>query len=185
PRRADDGHGRDGRRALREPDRRARGRRRDRALDRARSRASPRHGEYRDLPRPRRAPARPAGRGARQPRRRANFCGVGRNDSEGCGVTGVYQWLRDTLMALSAENTGVWAFLPYSFRYGFVIIALLCAFVVGPLLGGIGTLVVMKRMASFSQAIGNAAMTGVAIGVMLGEPYTEPYVSMFAFCMLF
>src|SRR5690606_13546805 len=49
----------------------------------------------------------------------------------------------------------------------------------------VGTLVVMKRMAFFSQAIGNAAMTGVAIGVLLGEPYTEPYVSMFAFCILF
>ena len=28
-------------------------------------------------------------------------------------------------------------------------------------------------------------MTGVAIGVLLGESYTEPYVSMFGFCVLF
>lgn len=46
-------------------------------------------------------------------------------------------------------------------------------------------MVVTKRMAFFSQAVGNAAMTGVAIGVLLGESYTEPYVSMFAFCILF
>jgi len=46
-------------------------------------------------------------------------------------------------------------------------------------------MVVVKRMAFFSQAIGNAAMTGVAIGVLLGESYTEPYISMFSFCLLF
>jgi zinc transport system permease protein len=53
------------------------------------------------------------------------------------------------------------------------------------LLGGVGTMVVAKRMAFFSQAIGNAALTGVAIGVIIGESYTAPYVSMFSFCILF
>ncbi len=38
---------------------------------------------------------------------------------------------------------------------------------------------------SSRKPIGNAAMTGVAIGVMLGESYTAPYVSMFGFCLLF
>ena len=83
-------------------------------------------------------------------------------------------------MNLAFEGT-----LPLSFQYGFVINALLCAFLIGPVLGGVGTMVVTKRMAFFSQAIGNAAMTGVAIGVLLGESYTEPYVSMFGFCVLF
>jgi zinc transport system permease protein len=46
-------------------------------------------------------------------------------------------------------------------------------------------MVVAKRMAFFSQAVGNAALTGVAIGVILGESYTAPYVSMFSFCLLF
>jgi len=73
----------------------------------------------------------------------------------------------------------------YTFLYAFVVNGFLCAFVVGPLLGGIGTMVVVKRMAFFSQAIGNAALTGVAIGVILGESYTAPYVSMFSFCILF
>lgn len=92
----------------------------------------------------------------------------------------LYAAIRDSLMNLAYEGT-----LPLSFQYGFVINALLCAFLIGPVLGGVGTMVVTKRMAFFSQAIGNAAMTGVAIGVLLGESYTEPYVSMFGFCMLF
>jgi zinc transport system permease protein len=75
--------------------------------------------------------------------------------------------------------------LHYTFTYAFVVNGLLCALVVGPLLGGIGTMVVVKRMAFFSQAVGNAALTGVAIGVILGESYTAPYVSMFSFCVLF
>ena len=46
-------------------------------------------------------------------------------------------------------------------------------------------MVVAKRMAFFSQAVGNAALTGVAIGVIIGESYTAPYMSMFSFCLLF
>lgn len=92
----------------------------------------------------------------------------------------LYAALRDFLMDKAYMGE-----LPVSFQYAFVINALICAIVIGPLLGAVGTMVVTKRMAFFSQAIGNAAMTGVAIGVMLGESYTEPYVSMFAFCILF
>jgi zinc transport system permease protein len=73
----------------------------------------------------------------------------------------------------------------YTFGYAFVVNGFLCAFVIGPLLGGIGTMVVAKRMAFFSQAVGNAALTGVAIGVIIGESYTAPYMSMFSFCVLF
>jgi zinc transport system permease protein len=95
-------------------------------------------------------------------------------------MTDFYTWIREYLMELAYAGS-----LPVSFQYGFVINALLCAFLIGPVLGGVGTMVVTKRMAFFSQAIGNAAMTGVAIGVLLGESYTEPYVSMFGFCILF
>lgn len=73
----------------------------------------------------------------------------------------------------------------YTFLYAFVVNGFLCAIVIGPLLGAIGTMVVAKRMAFFSQAVGNAALTGVAIGVIIGESYTAPYVSMFSFCILF
>lgn len=75
--------------------------------------------------------------------------------------------------------------LPFALYYEFVINAVLCALIIGPVLGGLGTMVVAKRMAFFSQAVGNAALTGVAIGVLIGESYTSPYVSMFAFCILF
>lgn len=83
---------------------------------------------------------------------------------------------------IELANQGI---IHYTFTYAFVVNGFLCAFVLGPLLGGIGTMVVAKRMAFFSQAIGNAALTGVAIGVILGESYTAPYVSMFSFCILF
>jgi zinc transport system permease protein len=79
-------------------------------------------------------------------------------------------------------DTGV---IHYTFTYAFVVNGFLCALVAGPLLGAIGTMVVAKRMAFFSQAVGNAALTGVAIGVIIGESYTAPYVSMFSFCLLF
>lgn len=95
-------------------------------------------------------------------------------------MTDVYAAIREYLMNLAFEGA-----LPLPFQYGFVINALLCVLLIGPVLGGVGTMVVTKRMAFFSQAIGNAAMTGVAIGVLLGESYTEPYVSMFGFCVLF
>lgn len=95
-------------------------------------------------------------------------------------MTALYASIREWLMNLAFEGT-----LPLAFQYGFVINALLSALLIGPILGGVGTMVVTKRMAFFSQAIGNAAMTGVAIGVLLGESYTEPYVSMFGFCVLF
>jgi zinc transport system permease protein len=75
--------------------------------------------------------------------------------------------------------------MPSIFFYEFVVNALLCSIVIGPLLGCVGTMIVAKRMAFFSQAIGNAALTGVAIGVLIGESYTAPYVSMFSFCLLF
>ena len=91
-----------------------------------------------------------------------------------------YIWLRDQLMQLSEAGT-----LPAIFFYEFVANALLCSIFIGPLLGCVGTMIVAKRMAFFSQAIGNAALTGVAIGVLIGESYTAPYISMFSFCLLF
>jgi len=94
-------------------------------------------------------------------------------------------WLYDIMRGFLFEQAFFHQTLPYPFRFDFVNNALMAAVVIGPLLGVLGTMVVVKRMAFFSQAIGNAALTGVSIGVLLGESYTAPYVSMFAFCLLF
>jgi len=95
-------------------------------------------------------------------------------------VSALYDIPRQFIIDLADRGT-----IHYTFLYAFVVNGFLCAFVIGPLLGGIGTMVVAKRMAFFSQAIGNAALTGVAIGVIIGESYTAPYMSMFSFCILF
>jgi zinc transport system permease protein len=93
------------------------------------------------------------------------------------------EWLEIVRTGCAGAAEAGW--LPESFKYAFVVNALLCAMLIGPLLGGIGTIVVIKRLAFFSQAVGQAALTGVAIGILLGEPYTSPYVSLFGFCILF
>ena len=95
-------------------------------------------------------------------------------------MNAIYEAIRVGLQGMAASGS-----LPQAFTYQFVINALLCTFLIGPLLGALGTMIVVKRMAFFSQAVGNAALTGVAIGILLGESYTSPYVSMFSFCILF
>ena len=92
----------------------------------------------------------------------------------------LYDFLRQYIIGLADQGI-----IHYTFLYEFVVNGFLCAIIIGPLLGGIGTMVVIKRMAFFSQAVGNAALTGVAIGVIIGESYTAPYMSMFSFCILF
>jgi zinc transport system permease protein len=82
----------------------------------------------------------------------------------------------------SAASAG---WLPQAFTYAFVVNALFCALLIGPLLGGLGAFVVTKRLAFFSQAIGQAALTGVALGLLLGEAGPTPYGSLFGFCALF
>lgn len=75
--------------------------------------------------------------------------------------------------------------LPEAFQYEFMENALICAMLIGPILGAVGTMVVTKKMAFLSEAIGHAAMTGIAIGILLGEPLQAPYISLFAYCILF
>jgi len=94
-------------------------------------------------------------------------------------MNGVYDAVRTA--ARSWAEAGM---LPEAFQYAFVVNALICGLFIGPVLGGVGTMVVTKRLAFFSQAVGHAALTGVAIGITVGEPYTAPYGSMLAFCIL-
>lgn len=90
------------------------------------------------------------------------------------------QTLRDFTAALAADGQ-----LPQVFEYAFLTNALVAALIVGPLLGGLGTQVVVKRLAFFSEAVGHGALTGVAIGILLGEPATHPFAALFSFCLIF
>jgi zinc transport system permease protein len=84
---------------------------------------------------------------------------------------------------VQAQASAGW--LPPSLAYGFIVNALIAGLIVGPVLGGLGTLVVVKRHAFFSEAVGHAALTGVAIGILIGEPYSGPYGALFGYCLLF
>ena len=59
--------------------------------------------------------------------------------------------------------------LPFDmFRFAFMKNALLAVLLIAPLLGLLGTMAVNNRMAYFSDALGHSALTGIAIGVLLG-----------------
>jgi zinc transport system permease protein len=60
--------------------------------------------------------------------------------------------------------------------------ALLAVLLVTPLFGILGTMVVNNKMAFFSDALGHSALTGIAIGVILGMP--DPLWAMLAFSIL-
>ncbi|MBO5235623.1 MAG: metal ABC transporter permease [Spirochaetaceae bacterium] len=73
--------------------------------------------------------------------------------------------------------------LPFSWlEPNFMKNAFLSILVATPLFGGLGCFVVSNRMAFFSDAIGHSALTGVAIGVILG--LQDPIISMIAFSLL-
>lgn len=82
-----------------------------------------------------------------------------RNIRSGLIMDNLYDLFRLPLMDWARAGL-----VPEFLQYGFVVNALACALVAGPLLGGLGTMVVAKRLAFFSQAVGQAALTGVALG---------------------
>ena len=90
-------------------------------------------------------------------------------------MSAFYDWITNLALA---------GWLPSDFQYPFLTRGFLCIFILAPLLGGLSHLVVTRRMAFFSAALGQAALTGVAIGLLLGEPLNAPYGGMFGFCLL-
>lgn len=73
--------------------------------------------------------------------------------------------------------------LPFEWaQYNFMLNALLAVLLVTPLFGILGTMVVNNKMAFFSDAIGHSALTGIAIGVLLG--LQDPLAAMLAFAIL-
>jgi zinc transport system permease protein len=74
--------------------------------------------------------------------------------------------------------------LPASFEYAFIIRGILAVLLVAPLLGGLSHLVVARRLAFFSSALGHAALTGLTLGLLLGEPINSAYGGILGFCLL-
>ena len=73
--------------------------------------------------------------------------------------------------------------LPAVFQHAFMVRGLLAALIIGPLLGAVGTLVVAKRLVFFTQTVGHGALTGVALGLLLGEPIGGTYAGLYGFCL--
>ena len=74
--------------------------------------------------------------------------------------------------------------LPEAFRYPFVARGVVAILLLAPLLGGLSHLVVARRLAFFSTTLGQAALTGLVIGVAVGRPLDETYTAILAFCLL-
>lgn len=67
--------------------------------------------------------------------------------------------------------------------YGFMRLALCAVLLMAPLYGLLGTMVVDGRMSFFSDSLGHSAMTGIALGVLLG--LDTPVWAMVAFGVLY
>ena len=73
--------------------------------------------------------------------------------------------------------------LPFSWAdYCFMKNALLAILIIAPLMGILGTMAVNNKMAFFSDALGHSALTGVALGVLLG--IKNEIISLVAFGVL-
>ena len=73
--------------------------------------------------------------------------------------------------------------LPFEWlSYTFMKNALLAMLLIAPLFGLLGTMAVDNKMAFFSDALGHSALTGIAIGVVLG--FSNQMVSMLLFGIL-
>ena len=73
--------------------------------------------------------------------------------------------------------------LPFTWvQYDFMKNALLAVLLITPLLGMLGTMAVNHNMAFFSDALGHSALTGIALGIILG--IDNELISMVAFGIL-
>ncbi len=67
--------------------------------------------------------------------------------------------------------------------YDFMKLALIAILIITPLFGIMGTMIVNKKMAYFSDALGHSALTGIAVGVVCGIGDTS--ISMVIFAIVF
>ncbi len=68
-------------------------------------------------------------------------------------------------------------------QYDFMKFAFLAILIITPLFGLMGTMIVNRKMAFFSDALGHSALTGIAVGVVLGVNNTN--ISMAVFAVIF
>ena len=74
--------------------------------------------------------------------------------------------------------------LPFSWmEYNFMKNALLAILIISPLFGILGTMIVNNKMAFFSDALGHSALTGVAVGTIMGIADID--ISMLLFAVFF
>jgi len=74
--------------------------------------------------------------------------------------------------------------LPFSWmEYNFMKNALLAIIIITPLFGILGTMVINNRMAFFSDALGHSALTGIAVGTILG--INNSNISMIIYAVIF
>jgi zinc transport system permease protein len=90
-------------------------------------------------------------------------------------VSWLYTWWIDLAHALG---------LGAAFQYPFVARGMVAILLVAPLLGGLSHLIVARRLAFFSATLGQAALTGLTIGVAVGEPLGGVHASILGFCLL-
>jgi len=90
-------------------------------------------------------------------------------------MTWLYDWWIDLARVLG---------LPEAFQYPFVARGVVAILMLAPLLGGLSHLVVARRLAFFSTTLGQAALTGLTIGVAIGQQLDDTYGAILAFCTL-
>lgn len=74
--------------------------------------------------------------------------------------------------------------LPFAFvQYDFMKNALLAVFLLAPIFGLTGTMVVSNRMSYYSDALGHSALAGIALGLIFG--LRDPLISMILFSLMF
>lgn len=74
--------------------------------------------------------------------------------------------------------------IPISFmKYDFMKNAFIAILLISPLFAVLGTMIVNKKMAFFSDSLGHSALTGIALGMLLG--ITDLNIAMIIFAIIF
>ncbi len=74
--------------------------------------------------------------------------------------------------------------LPFEFMdYAFMKNAFIAIILISPIFAILGTMIVNNKMAFFSDALGHSALTGIAIGMVLG--ISNMNISMIFFAIVF